>query len=176
MARTFTVVLAGTLLVTAESASAQDGRSRPCQAALPGCVRVMDCRLAPPLADGLARSATLRRLVDRIEGLAGLVYVTTAIEIRDRNNRRMRGRTWNVVSGAGPRRIARVQVEERYDDDGVGVLAHELQHVVEMLESNGTERRNEIAPGILETRAAQQVQRAVLRELRASRAGQTLPR
>jgi hypothetical protein len=140
-----------------------------CPVVPPTSVRVMDCRMATGLVAGIGRSGTLRALVTRVEQLGGLAYVTTAFEIRTRSNHRLQGRTWNVVYAAGRRRLVRLEVERRYDDDGVAVLAHELRHVVELLESNGRRTGDEVTAGVRETAEARSIQRAVARELRASK-------
>ena len=142
----------------------------PCSVELPASVRIMDCRLATCLSNALPRSATLRGLTDRIDGLHGLVYITTAVAIRSRNNHRLLGLTWNTLVAAGSHWIARVEIERRYDDEAIALLAHELHHVIELLEpTDGRRDGSQITEGVLETNEAQDVQRRVRRELGSAR-------
>lgn len=163
-----TVIAAAALTLALATPAPQAEPSKACGIEIPRALRVLDCRLTAAVARGLPRSPTLRALLARIEELHGLVYVTTAYEITRRNNHRLRGGTWNAVSAAGPYRLVRVVVEQRYDDDGTALLAHELQHVIELLDSPTGVAGGEISAGIRESRKAQEVERLVTRELRAS--------
>jgi hypothetical protein len=105
----------------------------------------------------------------RVNELHGVVYVTTAVEIRLPNNHRARGVTANVVDRSGPNLVMRVELERRYTDGTIAVLAHELRHVVEILES--ADHRSvgyQVWDRVWETNEAQDVERRVSRELRVS--------
>ena len=136
---------------------------RTCEPALPSHIRVMDCRLAASIVDGLRRSDGLRELVDRIAALDGIVYVIFEPTHPG----------WRVS-------VLRVTVTNDAGDKAIGTVAHEFRHVIEVLEH--ADARNEDAvhalftrigtefqPGVFETSAALESERVVLRELRASR-------
>jgi hypothetical protein len=153
-----------------EIATGQNRTDRDCGLTLPASVRVIDCRLATVLVDALPRSATLRALTARITELHGVVYVTTAVEIRLANNHRASGITLDTIDHSGPNLLMRVEVERRYTDDAIAVLAHELCHVVEILESVDHHGAGyQVWEHVRETSEAQDIQRRVSRELRLSR-------
>ena len=164
-----TVIAAVLTLSLCGTPASQPPLPGPCGVEIPRALRVLDCRLAASIARDLPHSATLRALVARIEELHGLVYVTTAMEIRRRNNHRLLGATSSAITVAGPCRLVRVEVERRYDESGTAVVAHELHHVSELLQSPNADPGREISSGIRETNEAQDVERRVARELRAGR-------
>ena len=93
-------------------------------------VRSNDVAIRARLADGYRRSPTFRRLVDEIEALPGLVYVAVAVKL----SQGMDGALLHSVSGSPQMPILRVLIRTGIAGDyAIGVLAHELQHVVEAL-------------------------------------------
>jgi hypothetical protein len=157
------------------SAAAEAGT---CPPTLPSQVRVMDCRLAALLADGLTRSATLRQLVDRIAALDGIVYVV--FEPTPPVNKTLRGALSQPVAVSGRVRLLRIVVRDNRGDAALATVAHELRHATELLEEPGALTDAAVAalflrigielrPGVFETDAAIVSERAVFRELHESR-------
>ena len=150
---------------------------------LPGHIRVADQRYADVIASGVQRSATLQRMVDRIGELDGIIYVIAAVEFSP-------GRITSCspalfsheVTSAGMTRILRIVVGHDEGDAAVSTIAHELQHATEVLEDPGARSRTEVTalfvrigrevdPGVWETVGAENIERTVAHELRASRSG-----
>lgn len=93
-------------------------------------IRLTDQRLGPVLVHGLERSSLLRGLVDRIE--AGDVFVYAGVD--PRMVKGLAGRLV-FVGSAGTHRYLRVMLHpELGGDQMIAALAHELQHVVEVIE------------------------------------------
>jgi len=147
---------------------------------LPGHIRVLDRRLADVIACGIQRSATLRRMVDRIAELDGIIYVTATVKVRPETNHVLRAALVHEVAVAGTSRILRVVVAHNHGDDAVATIAHELQHATEVLESPGVRSAadvtalfkrigREVYAGVWETVEAGNIERTVAQELRASR-------
>jgi hypothetical protein len=187
MARTWlwtaSVGLAVTL--TGGGLAARSRSAGTCDVRIPDHVRVLDCRLATTLADGLARSPSLKDLVDRIRELQGIVYVSTALSVSPGGHNLLLGALSHQVSVAGPYRIMRITVRHDYDDPAVATIAHELWHAIEVLRDPGARSERDVdlvferigfrmASGVMETEGAIGVERAVSKELRASR--RQLPR
>jgi hypothetical protein len=140
-------------------------------------IRPMHATLETSLEHGLARSPSLRRLVERIELLKGIVYIESAAWIHaGADLSRLSGATSLNVVPAGDHRILRVKVEPRSDNRTIATIGHELQHVIEILES--PEARDPISvehlfarigyvvrPGVYETAAALSAGDRVFREL-----------
>jgi hypothetical protein len=159
--------------------------SRPagtCDVRIPDHVRVLDCRLAATLADGMARSPSLRDLVDRIRELQGIVYVSTALSVSPGGHHVLLGALSHQVAVAGPYRIMRITVRHDYDDRAVATIAHELRHAIEVLQDPAARSKGDvdlvferigyrIASGVMETEGAINVERTVSKELQASRQG-----
>jgi hypothetical protein len=151
--------------------------TRACHSGLPGHIRVMDCRLAVGLADGLRRSVTLQQLVGRIASLNGIIYV--AFEPTPAVRKNLLGSLSHQVTVAGTTTILRVTVLRNQGDTAIATLGHEFRHAIELLEDgprteadvrafferNGTR----IAPGVFETDEAVAAGRSVLRELQAAK-------
>jgi hypothetical protein len=157
------------------SAGAEAG---DCPPTLPGQLRVMDCRLAASLADGLTRSATLRQLVDGIAALNGIVYVV--VEPTPAVNKTLLGGLSHRVAVSGSVRVLRITVRQDRGDAAVATVAHELRHATELLEEPAARTDAtvdvlfarigvELRPGVFETNAAIVTERAVFRELHESR-------
>jgi hypothetical protein len=69
---------------------------------VPGQLRPFSCRTAAIVANGLARSATFRGLVDRIGQLNGIVYITDRYYVNSQTRRVLSGALSHSVSMAGP--------------------------------------------------------------------------
>jgi hypothetical protein len=180
-------VTTGLLLAWTLLAGETSDAATPAATALSGCeangvpdyIRSFDCRLAKVVASGLERSETLRQLVGRVGCLKGIVYIEAQYYVRLQAGIVLPGALAHTVTNAGEYRILRLMVGPHSEDRAIVVLAHELQHAVEVLESDATTEA-EIdrlferigvpgSTGIVETRAAREVGRAVARELLESR-------
>ena len=92
-------------------------------------IRPQDARSTQFLRDGIARSATFRALVNRIEASHVFVYIQVSPFIRSTLAGQL---TW--MTQAGPYRYLRATLSpEQTSDQGIASLAHELQHAVEVL-------------------------------------------
>ncbi len=117
-----------TRLIAALSFALMTGRP---QSALPddlGHIRSRSPLLSDAISTGTERSATFRALVDRIERSDLIVYVTCA----KFSSTTLRGRTWLAAARPGARYV---RVDIRCYGLSVvfpSILAHELQHVVEI--------------------------------------------
>ena len=142
---------------------------------VPTQIRTADCTTASLLIDGLARSTTLRRLVDRIGALNGIVYITSGYVFQPGTRHLLPGALQHRVIVAGSYRLLYVTVAPASGNRAIETLGHELQHVVEVLESGAT---SDAAVGSLferigmhagshvtETEAALTAGRAVAKEL-----------
>jgi hypothetical protein len=96
-------------------------------------LRPQSDRLAALLDQGRLRSPTLRGLVEKIEANDVFVYIATNQLL----NRRLAGSlTW--MSQAGPFRYVRASISPDLPADQIiATLAHELQHVVEVIDDPG---------------------------------------
>lgn len=161
---------------TAHDAHPPDGSSP----GLPGHLRILDPRLADAVARGAQHSATLRRLIDRIGELDGIVYVIAAVQVRPGTNHVLLAALSHHVTVAGSTRILRITVGHNYGDRAVTTIAHELRHATEVLQDPAVRTGADVTAlferigykvyaGVLETKAAQESERTVAQELRASR-------
>lgn len=140
-------------------------------------LRPQSAYVAALLKAGIARSATMRSLVDRIE--AGNVIVYIAVNPLLKSNL-SGGLTW--MTGAGAFRFVRASISrDLTPDQMIATLAHELQHAAEVAEDESViseatlvamYRRigvpsRAVAPGF-ETVAAQEMGFQVRRELTAA--------
>lgn len=142
-----------------------------------GHLRPLDARAAAALRDGLARSATLRRLAAALECSDLVVYIqVTQIPIRS---------LLSFMAATPGHRFARVSLDFRnLEPSMTGWLGHELQHAVELAEAPDVASQADVerlyrrigeqsASGGWCTPAAQSARSAVLDELlrnaRASR-------
>lgn len=182
MARTApSLIPACTLMAVLTAAAANPLTMREtCEAGvIPDQVRVADCGLAKAIASGLERSETLRKEVDRVGHLKGIVYLESRYFVQPRTRAVLSGALLHTVSQAGSRRILRVIVAPESGDRPILVVAHELQHAIEVLESDAMTEADidqlferigtPAATGIVETQAALDVERTVGRELKLMR-------
>jgi hypothetical protein len=147
---------------------------------LPAQVRPLTCRTAARMVDGMARSATLRREIDRIGELNGIVYIKDAYYVDPRTRRVLSGALSHEITMAGAHRVLHLTVAPESGDRSLVTLGHELQHTIEVLEANdvtteaAADRLFErigvrVGASVMETQSAVDVQRAVARELSANR-------
>jgi hypothetical protein len=143
-------------------------------------VRGLDRESADVLAAGLARSSDFRRLVDRIENTDAMVFIHHGRSPQSTTAHRLGGFLSHHVGLAGNSRVLHITLTDRFGDRGISVLAHELQHALEVLET--PDARSDIdvdalfdrigirkGPGIVETAAALDVQAAVAQQLAEER-------
>jgi len=103
---------------------------------VPTQIRTADCVTASLLIDGLARSTTLRRLVDRIGTLNGIVYITSGYVFQPGTRHPLPGALQHRVVVAGSHRLLWITLAPALGNRAVETLGHELQHAVEVLESD----------------------------------------
>lgn len=149
-----------------------------CLVAAPACadaVRPMQARGARLLEEGMRRCETFRVLIDAIAGSDIVVYVD--LEDRDPNGTSRVEAHLQFAGATAATRYLRVWLQPRRTDDRlVALLAHELQHAVEVAAS--PEVRSAAAfrafyaaagrsgtPGRFCTSAAEQVTMLIEREL-----------
>jgi hypothetical protein len=140
-----------------------------------GHVRSEEPPLRTMLRRGCERSATFRALVEEIDSLPGIVYVASTVRL----SRHMDGALLHVKSGAQTIPILRVLIRTGIAGDyAISVLAHELQHVLEVLHG-GAKSAASIADTFaalddgasdakFETPEARAIGERVLRELRSN--------
>ena len=145
----------------------------------PRHIRVMNCQLQWIVATGLDRSPTFRQLVGRVDALDGIVYVNSGLAHRPGTSHQLDGLLQHRVVMAGSHRLTFVTMAPASGKRAVATLAHELQHVIELLESDATSEADAyelfrrigitVAASEMETAGALEIQRAVLKELTAGR-------
>ena len=120
----FSVVLCSALLVSSVDAAPPDKSHDEGLR-----IRTQDSRTTVGLRDGIARSATFRALVDRIEASNVFVYVSVSPFLKSSLSGQL---TW--MTKAGPYRYLRATLStEQTSDQLIATLAHELQHAVEVV-------------------------------------------
>ena len=93
-------------------------------------IRPQDARITSVLQEGIARSATFRALVDRIEASNVIVYVGVDPLMKSSLAGAL---TW--MTQAGDYRYLRASIStDLTSDQMIATLAHELQHAVEVIE------------------------------------------
>ena len=140
-------------------------------------LRPQDPRVTLVLQEGMARSATFRALVNRIEASNVIVYVAATPTLRSSLAGAL---TW-MTRAAGYRYVrASISIEQTFDQM-VASVAHELQHAVEVIEDESVVDEKSLTalykrigqpskaagPMGWETIAAQQTGTRVRRELAA---------
>ena len=91
-------------------------------------IRPQDPRLADLLRAGVARSATFRAIVNRLEAGKMIVYVSLSPTMRSSLAGKL---TW--ITEAGGFRYVRATINtEQSGDQMIATLAHELQHALEV--------------------------------------------
>ena len=145
--------------------------------ALPAHIRPRGPELTAAATGAYQRSAEFRRLVTRIGVLRGVVYIEPRPYVDAASRRVLDGAMLHGVTVAGSQRIVRVLV--RPCDHAAVVMAHEFQHVIEVLEAGATSQSEievlyarigaQTGAGVSETAAAMETERLVERELRMKR-------
>ena len=167
--RTLLALSFGLLISTAALAQTPDELWREAR------VRPQDARIAELLRDGVARSATLRTLVNRLESGNVIVYLSLSQSLRSRLAGKL---TWITKAGNFRYLKATLNVDQTADQMIV-TLAHELQHALEVsADAEVTDQRSLLAlykrigrpsySGLTEsweTQAAQETGLRVRREL-----------
>jgi hypothetical protein len=103
-----------------------DGRAR-------SRLKLMDGTAYELAREGCRGSATFQRLVRRIEELRGIVYVTSKVKLPETTEGVLLHRI--QLTPDGSRCLWIVVKRDRLSIFRVGVLGHELQHAVEVLEN-----------------------------------------
>jgi hypothetical protein len=171
--RLLTVALLAAVLTSSTlSAAAPNGGPR---------LRPQDSRLAEVLREGIARSATFKSLVDRIEASNVIVYAALNPLMKSNLSGTL---TW--MTRAGDFRYVRASISvDLTFDQMIATLGHELQHAVEVIEDEAVidekslvslyrrigHQSDSAAPSRWETVAAQQAGFQVRRELVSAPAG-----
>jgi hypothetical protein len=141
-------------------------------------VRSADARIRRLMAEGYSRSRTFATLVDAIDELPCVVYVAHIANL----SQGMEAALLHRADGSRELPIMRVLVREGLSNTrGIAVLAHELQHVVEVAQAGAAAggaamqqlfgRIGAAQDGwrMFETQAAYRVTESVLDELRQNR-------
>src|SRR5262245_38746631 len=111
---------------------------------VPVQLRPLDCRLATAIAGGLTRSATFRQLVERVGALNGIVYIHLKPYVNPQTRRELDGGLSHAVTTAGAFRLLHVMVGATQGDRPIAILAHELQHAIEVLEAPDVSTENAV--------------------------------
>jgi AcrR family transcriptional regulator len=141
-------------------------------------VRSTEARILALLEQGVARSATLRRLVETLDASDVIVYLEPKFKWQT-----LDGYLAHRVIVAGEMRYLRIAVSTHGGSDRLmSVVAHELQHAIEVAEAPDVRddtslvrlfERSTIARACggdcYETKAALEVQEAVLTELKTAK-------
>ena len=168
-----TIVL--TLLIGAGAAAAT--KPKTATAPRPVALRCFNAGLMDLIQHGMARSATLQDLTSHLERAGVIVYVSYSHELP----RGTAGRTRLIAASAGWRYLSTELSDELSRADLLSLLAHELQHAVEIADEPGAvddaslialyrrlgadERSNGAGSIWFETQAAINVGRKVLMEV-----------
>jgi hypothetical protein len=138
-------------------------------------LRPQEERLVNLIRQGVARSTTLKALVDRIEASKVIVYVAINPLIKSNLSGML---TW--MTRAGDTRYLRASISPDLNaDQMIATIAHELQHAVEVIEDETVndekglvalyrrigEKNSSAAPSRWETAAAQKTGYQVRKEL-----------
>ncbi len=138
-------------------------------------LRPQDDRLTQLIRAGVARSATLKSLIDRIEASRVIVYVAINPMMKPNLSGML---TW--MTQAGGYRYVRVSISnDLTPDQMIATIAHELQHAVEVIEDEAVSNEESLvalyrrigqqsgtaSPSRWETDAAQRTGFVVRKEL-----------
>ena len=106
-------------------------------------VRSAEAGIQNLIAEGYARSATFRELVDDVEDRPCIVYVSTVVKL----SQGMRGALLHWTGGLDELPVLRVVVttNKLARDEAISVIAHELQHVVEAVTASPAGRVQVVA-------------------------------
>ena len=177
------IVVTGTLIVgCGRQAVAKDfdgGARCAAAAAMPEHIRTDACDMMRAIAVGMSDSPSFRRLVERVAALHGIVYLTAKQVVQSQTRRVIDGTLQHRVIVAGSHRLLFATVTPYSGLRPVPIIAHELQHAIEVLESNATSEREiddlferigvPTAARTMETAAALAVEVAVAKELESGK-------
>jgi len=173
-----TVVLQCVCLAVSHASPAVPGQCAD-RGQVPDHLRPQSCALVSALVSGLSRSSELRHLAERIEELNGMVFIEPGTLVQSAENRVLMGALLHRTSIVGGRRAAFIVVRPDRGDDTVITLAHEFQHVIEVLQSGASTESEidalfarigaEVGANIMETNEAVLAGRRVAQELARSR-------
>lgn len=177
------IVVAGILLVgcgmRAEARDSNPPEQCAAAAAMPDHIRTTSCEMKQAVAIGMSTSPTFRRLVERVADLRGIVYLTATQVVQSQTRRVIDGTLQHRVTIAGSYRLLYVTVTPYSGLRPIAIIAHELQHAIEVLQSDATTERDidelfkrigvRAAAWTSETTAALDVQRTVAEELASAR-------
>ena len=120
--RTLLALVVSSVIATTALAASPDESWREAR------IRPQDARIAELLKAGMARSATFRALVQRLETGNVIVYVSLSQSLRSNLAGRL---TW--ITKAGNFRYLRATLNvEQTANQMIATLAHELQHALEV--------------------------------------------
>jgi hypothetical protein len=149
----------------------------PARLMLPDHIRPRTCAMAAVTASALGRSPTFRRMVDRIGRLKGIVYIIPSAYVEPGTRRVLPGALLQRVTWAGDHRVLYVLVKPESGDRPAITMAHELHHVLEVLEAGAAcdsdveayfaRMGSRTSAWVVETPGAADVERQVRRELGA---------
>jgi uncharacterized protein with gpF-like domain len=173
------MAVAGTLIVGYGVPAVANGSDRGarCTAAdaVPDHIRTTNCDMMHAIEVGMSASPTFRRLVERVAALHGIVYLTAKQVVQGQTRRVIDGTLQHRVTVAGSYRLLYATVTPYSGLRPIPIIAHELQHTIEVLESNamsGSEIDDlferigmRTAASTFETEAALTAQADVAREL-----------
>ena len=92
-------------------------------------IRSDDRRVRSLVVTGYRRSSTFRDLVDTVEGSSCIVYVATAVKLREGKT----GALLHVAVGRPELPILRILLKANVSsEEAIATIGHELQHVVEV--------------------------------------------
>lgn len=173
------IIVAGTLIVGCSMLAFADDSDGGAQcavtAAMPDHIRTTTCNMRRAVVLGMSDSPTFRGLVERVAALHGIVYLTAKQVVQSHTLRAIDGTLQHRVTVAGSYRILYVTVTPYSGSRPTRIIAHELQHAIEVLESNaGTGREIDdlfdrigvsVATHTIETEAALAIEATVAKEL-----------
>lgn len=134
--RTLLALVFGSLVATTAAAANPEDAWREAR------IRPQDSRIADLLRTGVARSATFRSLVNRLESGQVIVYLSLSQTLKSSLAGKL---TW--MTRAGNFRYLKATINaEQTADQMIATLAHELQHALEVSADPGvTDQRSLLA-------------------------------
>jgi hypothetical protein len=98
-------------------------------------VRSPESGIRDVIADGYERSSTFRELVDTVEDLDCVAYVTSIVKL----SQNMRAALLHSVAGKRNIPVLRVLLKTNLGrDEAIAIIGHELQHVIEAVTNAAT--------------------------------------
>jgi len=104
-------------------------------------VRSSEAPVRNLIAEGYARSATFRALVDAVDDLPCVVYIASAVKL----SQGMRGALLHLPGPAREMPVLRVLIKTNLaTHESIAVIGHELQHVIEAVTAPAAEARLDV--------------------------------